>query len=56
MRVSDRTCRTGKEGEKNGFNKKTQKKNNLIFYFSVIKLIHYEIPTGEKKNTKKILI
>jgi hypothetical protein len=25
----------------------------MIFYLSVIKLIRYEIPTGEKKNTKK---
>ena len=40
--------------KKNGFNKKTPKKNNMIFYLSVIKLIHYEIPTGEKKNTKKM--
>ena len=39
--------------KKNGFNKKTPKKNNMIFYLSVIKLIRYEIPTGEKKNTKK---
>ena len=39
--------------KKNGFNKKTPKINNIIVFLSVIKLIHYEIPTVEKKNRKK---
>ena len=39
--------------KKNGFNKKTQKKNNMIFYLSVIKLVHYEIRTVEKTIQKK---
>ena len=41
--------------EKKVFNKKTPKKNKMIYYLSVVKLIHYEITTGEKKNTKKML-
>jgi hypothetical protein len=39
--------------KKKWFQQKTPKKNNMIFYLSVIKLIHYEIPTVEKKNTKE---
>ncbi len=38
--------------KKNGFNKKTPKKLRVVI-FSVIKFIHYQIPTVEKMNTKK---
>ncbi len=40
--------------KKNGFNKKTPKKNSMIFFLSVIKLIHYEIRTVEKKYKKRV--
>jgi hypothetical protein len=35
---------------KKWFEQKDTKKNNKIFYLSVIKLIHYEIPTPKKSR------
>ena len=39
--------------KKKWFQQKDTKKTIYDFFLSVIKLIHYEIPTVEKKNTKK---
>ena len=53
LRVLDRTYRTVKVGEKQWFQQKDTKKNIIRFIIlSVIKFIHYVIPSVEKKNTK----
>ena len=53
LRVLDRTYRTVKVGEKQWFQQKDTKKKIIRFIIlSVIKFIHYVIPTVEKKNTK----
>jgi hypothetical protein len=53
LRVLDRTYRTVQVGEKKWFQQKDTKKNIIRFIIlSVIKFIHFVIPTVEKKNTK----